>query len=285
MKIVPEAFYQTSNVQKIFVDGQCCVVHKLTATPDLDNHRLLSAHALTIVVRGGLLIHDDDNLPTQVKKGQMVLLPKGLYAITDMIPEGESFEAYVLFFDETVIEKLRLDGSENRAFTSNPKPQVFHQNKYLIDYLRAFRKLYDVITAPKEVCKLRLVETLEYILKLEEGCTFKDALQQLAIKPQKELTRFMELHFDKPLDVEQYAGLAGMSVATFRRKFHQQFNTSPKKWLIQKRLSKAQEILKQNRMPVNQVALASGYSDIPHFIKSFEHHFKISPKKFSQSFA
>ncbi len=285
MKIVPEAFYQSPKIQKIFVDGQNCIIYKSTKTADRDNHRLLSTHALTIVVRGGLLVHNDDDLPTQIKKGEMVLLPKGLYAITDLIPDNEVFEAFVLFFDESIIEKLQINSIEESTKEIEPQPKVFHQNKQLIDYLTAFRKLYDVISAPPEMCELKLIETLNYILELDEGEVFRRALAELSIKPKKNLSRFMELHFDKPLDVEQYARLAGVSVATFRRKFHQEFNTSPKKWLIQKRLSKAQEILKQNEVPVNQVALAAGYTDIPHFIKSFEQHFSISPKKFAQSFA
>jgi len=285
VKIVPEAFYQSPKIQKIFVDGQNCIIYKSTKTADRDNHRLLSTHALTIVVRGGLLVHNDDDLPTQIKKGEMVLLPKGLYAITDLIPDNEVFEAFVLFFDESIIEKLQINSIEESTKEIEPQPKVFHQNKQLIDYLTAFRKLYDVISAPPEMCELKLIETLNYILELDEGEVFRRALAELSIKPKKNLSRFMELHFDKPLDVEQYARLAGVSVATFRRKFHQEFNTSPKKWLIQKRLSKAQEILKQNEVPVNQVALAAGYTDIPHFIKSFEQHFSISPKKFAQSFA
>lgn len=285
MKIVPQAFYQASKIQKIFVDGHCCIIYKHTKTADLDNHRLLAAHALTIVIKGGLLVHDDEGLPIQVNRGQMVLLPKGLYAITDLIPDGEAFEAYVLFFDDSVIKQLSLTQPVSPQAYANPKPTKFRQNKNLTDYLSAFSKLYEAVQAPPELCKLKLIETLHYILQLEEGKAFEQALIQLSVKPKKELSHFMELHFDKPLDVEQYATLAGMSVATFRRKFHLHFHTSPKKWLIQRRLQKAQQILKENELPVNQVALASGYSDIPHFIKSFERHFNISPKKFAQSFA
>ena len=229
-----------------------------------------------------MMIHNDEGVPFSVKKDQMVFLPKGLYAITDIIPDGESFEAYVLFFDESIIKNLKIDSS---AHDTLPTPLVFRQNVQLVQYLKTFRQLYTEMNLPQEMCKFKITETLNYILQLEDGQRFKKALAQTTSKPKKELTSFMELHYDKPLSVEQFAELSGMSVATFRRKFHLQFQTSPKKWLIQKRLQKAQEILKRNELPVNQVALASGYSDIPHFIKSFEQHFHISPKKFAQTFA
>ena len=285
MKIVPQAFYSAPKIQKIFVDGDCCVIYKYTKTADTDNHRLLSAHALTIVMKGGLLVHNDEGLPAQVDRGQMVLLPKGLYAITDLIPDGEAFEAYVLFFDSALLDQLKLDTTQPLTDGESPSPKVFKPNKRLIDYLGTFKRLYQDIKAPKEMCRFKLLETLNYILQLDKGGIFKQALAELKIKPKKGLSEFMELHFDKPLDVEQYANLAGMSVATFRRKFHLEFQTSPKKWLINKRLTKAREILKRNELPVYQVAQAAGYSDIPHFIKSFEHHFNISPKKFAQTFA
>ena len=106
MKIVPQAFYQARHIKKIMVDGQCGIIHKLTEKADLDNQRLLSAHALTLVLNGGLMIHTDDGLPLKVETGHMVLLPKGLYAITDLIPQEATFEAVVFIFDDELIEQF-----------------------------------------------------------------------------------------------------------------------------------------------------------------------------------
>lgn len=121
MKIVPQAFYMASAIKKIMVDGDCCIIHKKTEVADLDNQRLLAAHALTVVLNGGLVVHSDDGLPVQVNSGEMILLPKGLYAITDIIPDRQAFEALVFFFDDDITDSFLAQRSIHEGTTKSAK--------------------------------------------------------------------------------------------------------------------------------------------------------------------
>ena len=90
----------------------------------------------------------------------------------------------------------------------------------------------------------------------------------------------MESHFDKPLNVEDYAYLTGRSLSAFQRDFKDQYQLPPKQWLIQKRLEKAHQLLATQDHSVTDVAYEVGYENISHFIKAFKKKYLLSPKQF-----
>jgi AraC-like DNA-binding protein len=90
----------------------------------------------------------------------------------------------------------------------------------------------------------------------------------------------MNANFNKSLTVEDYAYLTGRSLSTFNRDFKRQFNVSPKKWLMDKRLESAYTLLTHHHKNVTDVAFEVGYENFSHFIKAFHKKFGISPKQF-----
>lgn len=282
MKVVPQAFYQSNHVRKVMTDGLCAIIHKKTSEADLDNQRLLSAHALTIVLNGGLMVHTDDGIPTQVNKGQMVLLPKGLYAITDLVPEDSLFEAMVLFLDDalinTFLKQKTLDSVEVEA---ERKPTKFSISQSLSTFIEQTLTLYGNVEVEETMTRIKLLEALHLIDSKDPDNVFTAKILELRARPRKDLKSFMLNHFDKALDVEAFATLTGRSISSFRRDFHTCFEMAPKAWLIKQRLNKAKKLLEETTYPVSSVATQSGYTDIPHFIKSFQRHFSVSPKQFS----
>ena len=247
-------------------DGLCSVIHKYASEPDLDNHRLLAGHALTVVRSGGLMVHNDEGLPTRVESGQMVLLPKGLYAITDLIPENGLFEAVVYFFDDELIRTfLQQKGSTVAEVHCTPKPVRFSVNESFAVFTEQLLSLYSDITTEGAMVRLKLLEALHLIATKDPQDRFAEKLQELLARPRKQLEQFMNNHFDKPLDVEAYAQLSGRSVATFRRDFHQLFGQAPKRWLIEKRLEKAQQLLRTGEVSVSRVAPYRLYRPTPFY--------------------
>ncbi len=279
MKFVPQAFFNSKKIKKLYLSGENCIIYKSTDQVDIDNHRLLTNHAITIVTSGSLFIHDDEGLPTTVRHGELVLLPKGLYAITDLIPSNGPFEAIVLFFDEDILNRLLKNLSVNQI-AANSGPSVYRQCEELLTFI-AQLDLTRQTQTDNELTELKILEALR-IISLHSDQNFNHSLKSLLQKPTKKLSSFMEAHYDKPLAIEDFALLTGLSISTFRRSFHKNFSESPKKWLIRKRLELAKEILKNQKLPISQVASQVGYTDIPHFVKSFQKAYHISPLQFAK---
>ncbi|MDH7447959.1 helix-turn-helix transcriptional regulator [Aquimarina sp. 2201CG14-23] len=278
MKVVPQAFYQHPKIEKVLMDGLSCVILKNVQQVDLQNQRYLASHALTLVLNGGLRIETPEGDLTIVHKNQLILLPKGLYLISDIIPESGSFEAVVFFFDEGITSEF-LTNFESCILENSSKMLVLDYNQNLRLFTDTLIMLYRNKNQ-HQFTKPKLLELLHLISISTRGNEFIAILQQLKKRAKKNIKTFMSENFDKPLDVEDYAYLTGRSISTFRRDFKSKFGVSPKKWLIQRRLEKAAILLQKTNSSVTNIALETGYENTSHFIKVFQSKFGISPKKF-----
>ncbi len=91
------------------------------------------------------------------------------------------------------------------------------------------------------------------------------------------LQRVMEDNFCFNLKLEQLAELSNRSLSAFKRDFQKQFNTSPGKWLLEKRLNHAMHLLSHCGKNVNEAAFETGFENPSHFSRSFRQQFGQSP--------
>ncbi len=278
MRVVPQGFYSNPGLQKIMVDGLCSVIYKSVDQVDSHNERYLSSHALTLVLNGGLIIEGFEGAVCKVHKNQLIFLPKGLYMISDIIPADQPFQALVFFFDEEVADNFLSFYEDNSKVTAI--------SNLILDYNEQLRLFVDNTLLlygegnQHQFTRVKLLELLHLIARSNKGNEFVHALFEIRKKEKKSIAEFMEEHFDKPLDIEDYAYLTGRSVSTFQRDFKRKYQTSPKKWLIGKRLEKAAELFKTSAYSVTLTMQNVGYQNTSHFIKAFHKKFGISPKQY-----
>lgn len=283
VKILPQLFYETPEIQKILVDGLSCVVYKQLDDPVWHKEGYVSTHAVTMVLKGLLRIENEDGLFVEVPENKMVFLPKGLYTISDIIPRGGSFEAVVFFFERDVITGF-LDSLN---FKCSKEKRVSHLVLDSSENLRLFvdnlLRVYGNQERPnRQLTGMKLFEFLHLLnaAQVSQNC-LPMALATLNNKERKSLREFMHANFSKPLNIEDYAYLTGRSLSTFRRDFKAQFGgISPKQWLIDRRLEKAHTLLSKNHTTVGDVVFEIGYENVPHFIKAFKERYGLPPKQF-----
>ena len=280
MRILPQLFYQTPEIDKILVDGLSCIIHKVMHEPVWHKEGYVSTHALTVVLKGMLQVENDDGVKAQVKPDQMIFLTKGLYNISDIIPDNDTFEAVMFFFDEEVISSF--------VTTNNIQPKKDPCVAYkIMDYTPEIRIFTESVlqiyrnksAANRNLTKLKLYELL-HLLSFSRSSCLVEALATLNNKTRKSLRQFMDANFAKPLSIEDYAYLTGRSLSSFRRDFIDHYGISPKQWLIDKRLEKARDLLEKNNTTVSQIALEVGYENFSHFVKAFHKKYGIPPKQF-----
>ncbi|CAM3723197.1 response regulator [Marinicrinis lubricantis] len=93
--------------------------------------------------------------------------------------------------------------------------------------------------------------------------------------------QYMEEHFcSEQLTLQEVADSIGISAAYFSRSFRQEMNVSFIKYLIQLRLNKAQELLETTDDSTMDIAHQVGFSDYPHFSKSFKKAFGVTPSHY-----
>ncbi|GAB2659798.1 AraC family transcriptional regulator [Vibrio panuliri] len=100
---------------------------------------------------------------------------------------------------------------------------------------------------------------------------------------QKRLTpviRYLELHFNQPLNLQEVAALANLSPYHFHRVFKAVQGETLADFVRRLRLESAADELFKNKQSVLNVALEYGFSSSQSLAKAFQKHFGVSPKAF-----
>lgn len=91
-------------------------------------------------------------------------------------------------------------------------------------------------------------------------------------------------HLAEPLTVPQLAERALMSRRTFARHFVASTGTTPYQWLLGQRLRLAQELLETTGLPVELIAMQTGFDDVSVLRKHFRRLLQTSPQAYRRTF-
>lgn len=90
--------------------------------------------------------------------------------------------------------------------------------------------------------------------------------------------RLMQDHIADPLPIERIANLSGLSQRQMLRGFRESFGQTVNRFYTELRLQKANELLRQTRLPVSQVAIATGFTNQSSFARAFQDKYGTRPK-------
>jgi transcriptional regulator GlxA family with amidase domain len=92
-------------------------------------------------------------------------------------------------------------------------------------------------------------------------------------------------HLDEEMSLKAMASRANLSVRQFSRRFHETTGTTPHQWLIRHRILRAQELLEQGGLSIEEVARSSGFQSAAAMRPHFTRQVTTSPAEYKRSFA
>jgi AraC-like DNA-binding protein len=95
--------------------------------------------------------------------------------------------------------------------------------------------------------------------------------------------QYLEAHLFQAISIPEIAEYAGTSPATLFRKFKAELGMTPWDYLTSRRLDEALSLLRSENYSVSDVALITGYADLPSFSKAFKAKFGRAPSLFLKS--
>lgn len=104
--------------------------------------------------------------------------------------------------------------------------------------------------------------------------------RQLCASEKPSVREIMEANFSKNMLLKEYARLCARSLSTFKSEFKEQFNTSPGRWLKNKRLEYSRFLLETSQYSIDEICMMSGFENTSHFIRVFKTKYKTSPGRF-----
>ena len=127
----------------------------------------------------------------------------------------------------------------------------------------------------KKLAAIKTNEAIELLLHLKSS--LKSFLFDFSEPHKIDLEKFMLQNFHYNVPIEHFAKLTGRSLAAFKRDFGHIFQTSPRKWLQEKRLTEAYHLIKQKKRKPTEIYLELGFENLSHFYTSFKQKFGVTP--------
>lgn len=238
----------------------------------------ITEHTLIFVLQGHKFLHIEEQTYT-AETGQLLLLKRGIYAMSEFVPDGLNYEALLVFFTDDFVKKFLhthlLTINQSPATTA---PLVIPTNELLDGFKTQFMGYFGKsIHGLESILLLKLQELMLLLLAGSHGKQVLAFLQGIAFGQPIDIDFIVRTHLLQPLSLEELAKLSGRSLASFKRDFQQQYNSSPKKWINEQRLEHARLLLQHSGKNVSEVAMECGFENIPHFIKIFKQRFGLTP--------
>lgn len=103
---------------------------------------------------------------------------------------------------------------------------------------------------------------------------FRGGLSSLQMRRATEL---LTAHLDGDIALQRVAEACDLSVSHFARAFKKSFRTPPYRWLIERRVDKARDLMKNSRLPLADIAIQCGFADQSALNRSFKRIHGVTP--------
>lgn len=221
-------------------------------------------------------LYRDDHYPIQA--GTLVMMnPNWVHACN---PIDDRLWSYLMLYVNTAwLTRLRFDG----GLLDAPRWQdiataVIHEREWYEGYCRMAACLLD----PTRDLLDKQSAVVEYIGALMHELAGQP-VQSLPKAPAmlQELTGYLDAHAAEELSLDALCERSGYSPGHLIRAFKQHFGFTPHAYLINRRIQLGQQELKGGK-PIAEAALNAGFSDQPHFQRTFKRLVAATPNQYRQ---
>ncbi|WP_217601761.1 AraC family transcriptional regulator [Chitinophaga sp. GbtcB8] len=251
--------------------------YKLAATAHKATN-FITEHTLLFVIQGHKLLHFEDFTHT-AEGGHLMFMKRGIYTMSEYIPEGVAYEALLLFFTDDFLKKfLHTYNLTTAQAAPTPSHLIIPTTELLDSFKMQFLDYFGkTVEGLDTILQLKLQELLLLLLAGPHKQQVLAFLQSIAFGQPLDIDYIVRTHLFQPLSVEELAKLSGRSLASFKRDFQHKYNCPPKKWINEQRLAHARVLLQHTDKQVSEIAIECGFENIPHFIRIFKQEYGTTP--------
>jgi AraC-like DNA-binding protein len=227
-----------------------------------------------------------------VPAGSGYFMKRGSYLVTDKVDDPDKgYESIIIFFSDEWL-RSQVDnvlGNINKAISGKFSPcrsdmALLPADELMCALITQLKTCLTLKTDPKRlesILPLKIRELFQILISAPEGHHFEAQLRSLDTHLNPDLMQLMQSHYKENISMEQYAFLANCSLSTFKRKFSQTFKMNPGKWIMERRLEEAYNLLR-SEMNITEIAYEVGFETPAHFIASFKQKYRNTPKQLQQ---
>lgn len=235
-------------------------------------------HSLLFVLQGQKLIHFQEDTIV-VEPGTLLLLKRGIYIMSDYVPDGVEYEALVVYFTDKLLSEFAFENQYSSSSPKSDKPYLIIPSNELLDsfkiqYMAYFNR---VLPHMEQLLQIKIQELFLLLTLGPYKESVFDFIHSIIYNVPLEINYVMQLYIFHPLTLDELASLSGRSLASFKRDFQAHYHSSPKKWINQQRMAHARMLLNNSTYNVSEVAFTCGFESVSHFIRIFKKQYSLTP--------
>ncbi|KQT26165.1 AraC family transcriptional regulator [Chryseobacterium sp. Leaf405] len=236
-------------------------------------------HSVVRILSGELKVIQADE--TYVfNAGDTHLFPRNRLALlVKSDKDGEPYRAIVVKLTHNILRSYyeNIPSEINPVFKTDQIVNL-DRSPLLDSFFDSMLPYFDLeYKLPQELSELKIREAITILRTVNRNV---DAILSDFSEPHKiNLVEFMQKNFMFNMSLEKFSYLTGRSLTTFKRDFSKAFNTTPQKWLTQKRLELAKfQLIEKKRKPID-VYFEVGFENLSHFSYAFKKQFGVNPRE------
>ena len=197
---------------------------------------------------------------------------------------GDGVEVIAVILYPALVEELFEFDLSKSDFSFNYNIKKIEVDRLLANFKESINILLDnPDLADESIIKTKLKEFVLLMAKSQEAPSQLDFLSAI-FKPleiQFKTTILQNIYSN--LSIDELARLCHLSPSSFKRKFQESFNTSPKKYISKKKVEKAASLLKTADSRVSDIAYDVGFDSLATFSRNFIAIYGKSPSAYRLS--
>jgi len=235
------------------------------------------SNVLIYVTKGRKILHFPFG-DKEISAGDILFLKSGHYVVSEVMDDG--YEALLFFYSDTLLNdfiykhKIKMP-----LFKGKKELLVLQNNKQFQNALVSIVSYFeDSEFDNSTLLQLKFEEIFLHLYHSKNKKEFVEFLSSL--ENEESIFKMMiEQNYKEFGSVSQMAQSLKMSDAMLRKRFQKVFDTTPKKYLLAKKLSYAKVLLESSSLNVSQVAQKVGFNDLSWFSQVFKKEFAFTPKE------
>lgn len=237
-----------------------------------------SDYNYVMYVLEGRKIWHTSNGSYDLRQGDSVFVRKGA-CIVEQFNESDSCFMIFFFPDEFICESLerRPVGALKPNANIAPVMPVINSSAAEAFFHSMMPYFGDGYKPDPSLLELKFRELILLIAENPANEELLSWLCSLRHEPAAVMQRVMEENFCFNLKLEDYARLCTRSLSAFKRDFIEIYQTTPGKWLLERRLMHARHLLTNKARSVADAAFESGFESPSHFSRAFKQKFGHTP--------
>ncbi len=276
--IVPNYFIEKNDSRIIDLEEIYCINYITKYREDFLSIRN-TMHALMIPLTGQKIITTKEQ-KLDINSSNICFLYQNNYFLSKRVNENLKYKSIVLFFSD----KFVLDFIKKYKIKSDKKSEIelfnFDYSKFeeLKIAIKSFENYLEKDFS-KELLKLKIEELFLLVLQKDEKSLIQ-FFNKIINTTKDRIKYILESNLDFVNSFEDIYSLTRQSPAKIRKYFKDEFNTTPKLWINEKRLEKATLLLKTTDETISQIATTCGYSSVSWFILEFKKRYNLTPRDY-----